>query len=224
MFTDGTAEHNHIRRHSSYLADTAGELLATLGRVARGLLLSLAVLFGPALILGVALGWLYQRVPLTSLSADSLDHPTPRLGAAVAVVVLAMAAFLLGVFARDKNGRPTGTARLATDCAGLAWIVAGAAVVVPSLAWAASWLLSHTDRAIDVGASVGVVALTYLVPCRRWPGGIGPYSGDGSVSSAGTRPPRRACPCPTVWFGGFSSSSPPECSRCCGCCSSVPPS
>lgn len=170
VFTDGTAEHNHIRRHSSYLADTAGELLATLGRVARGLLLSLAVLFGPALILGVALGWLYQRVPLTSLSADSLDHPTPRLGAAVAVVVLAMAAFLLGVFARDKNGRPTGTARLATDCAGLAWIVAGAAVVVPSLAWAASWLLSHTDRAIDVGASVGVVALTYLsaVSAMAW--------------------------------------------------------
>ncbi|WP_298181702.1 patatin-like phospholipase family protein [Saccharomonospora sp.] len=170
VFTDGTAEHNHLRRHSSYLADTVGEVLATLGRVARGLLLSLAVLFGPALVLGVAAGWLYQRVPLTSLSADTISYPTPRLGAAVAVVALAVAAFLFGVFSRDRDGRPNGTARLATDFAVLAWLVAGVAVVVPSLAWAASWLLSHTDRAVDVGASVGVVLLTYLsaVSAMAW--------------------------------------------------------
>ncbi|EHY87927.1 patatin-like phospholipase family protein [Saccharomonospora azurea] len=170
VFTAGTAEFNHIRRHSSYLADSPGEVLAALGRIARGLVLSLAVLFGPALVLGVAAGWLYQRVPLTSLSSDPIAYPTPRFGAAVAVVVLALCAFLFGMLAqRDPHGRGPAT-RLATDFAILAWIVAGVAVVVPALAWASAWLLSHTDRAVDVGASVGALVLTYLsaVSAMAW--------------------------------------------------------
>ncbi|EID56101.1 patatin-like phospholipase family protein [Saccharomonospora xinjiangensis] len=170
VFTDGTAELNHIRRHSSYLADSAGEVLAALGRIARGLVLSLTVLFGPALVLGVAAGWLYQRLPLTSLSSDPISYPAPRLGAAVAVVVLAMCAFLFGVLAPNERARRGVLSRLATDFATLAWIVAGVAVVVPSLAWASAWLLTHTDRAVDVGASVGAVLLTYFsaVSAMAW--------------------------------------------------------
>lgn len=170
VLTAGTAELNHIRRHSSYLADTPGEVLAALGRIARGLALSLTVLFGPALVLGVAAGWLYQRVPLTSLSSDPIGYPTPRLGAAVAVVVLALCAFLFGLVSRDEHTRRGVVSRLATDFATLAWIVAGVAVVVPSLAWASSWLLSRTDLAVDVGASVGAVVLTYLsaVSAMAW--------------------------------------------------------
>ncbi|EIE99487.1 patatin-like phospholipase domain-containing protein [Saccharomonospora glauca] len=170
VFTDGTAELNHIRRHSSYIADTSGEVLAALGRIARGLVLSLIVLFGPALVLGVAAGWLYQRVPLTSLSGDPLSYPTPRLGAAVAVTVLALCAFLFGLAARSENTRRAVVARLATDFAALAWIVSGIAVVVPSLAWVSAWLLSRTDVTVDVGAPVGAVALTYLsaVSAMAW--------------------------------------------------------
>ncbi|WP_244231207.1 patatin-like phospholipase family protein [Saccharomonospora piscinae] len=170
VFTDGTAELNHIRRHSSYLADTPGEILAALGRVARGLVLSLIVLFGPALVLGVAAGLLYERVPLTTLTSDPLAYPTPRLGAAIAVAVLAAAAFLVGILTQHERGRRGAAARLATDFAVLAWTVAGVAVVVPSLAWAASWLLAHTGRAVDVGASVGAVVLTYLsaVSAMAW--------------------------------------------------------
>ncbi|WP_197319081.1 patatin-like phospholipase family protein [Saccharomonospora sp. NB11] len=162
VFTAGTAEFNHVRRHSSYLADSPGEVLAALGRVARGLVLSLAVLFGPALVLGVATGWLYQRVPVTPLSSDPLAFPMPRLGAVVAVVVFALCAFLFSLLTQREPQRRGPISRLATDFAVLAWIVAGIAMVVPSLAWASAWLLSHTDRAVDVGASVGALALTYV--------------------------------------------------------------
>lgn len=161
-FTAGSAELHHIRRNSSYLANTPGELLGALGRIARGLLLSLTVLFGPALVLGVLAGWLYTRVPVTALTLDPLSFPVPRAGAVGAVFVLAAAAFSLALFSHGEAARRGRSGRLAAELTALALIVSVLVFVIPVLVWVSAWLLDHTGTAVDVGGSVGAVLLTYL--------------------------------------------------------------
>lgn len=162
VFGPGTPELHHIRRHSSYLADTPGELLKLLGRLAGTVALSLSVLFGPAIALGIAIRWLYQRVPLTALPAQDQLYPEPRPGAFAALGILAAAAFLLALFARGESAGRERAARLAYDLTVLSAATATLVLVVPMLVGAASWLLSNTNRAIDIGGSVGAVLLTYL--------------------------------------------------------------
>jgi len=64
-FLPGTAEADHLRRHSSYLASSPRELLIALGLLVFHLLLTLFLLFAPAVLLGVA------RAPSTRPSALS---------------------------------------------------------------------------------------------------------------------------------------------------------
>lgn len=169
-FTEGSAELHHIRRNSSYLANTPGELLGALARVGRGLLLSLTVLFGPAVVLGVLAGLLYARVPVTALRLDPLSLPVPRAGAVAAVAALAAAAFLLALFSHGEEARRGRSARYAAELTALAVVVSVLVFVVPLLVWGSAWLLDHTGSAVDVGGSVGAVLLTYLaaVAAMSW--------------------------------------------------------
>ncbi|NIJ12313.1 hypothetical protein FHU38_002657 [Saccharomonospora amisosensis] len=169
-FTEGSAELHHIRRNSSYLANTPGELLGALGRVGRGLLLSLTVLFGPAVVLGVVTGWLYARVPVTAMPLDPVSPPLPRAGAVAAVAALAAAAFLLALFSHGEEARRGRSARYAAELTMLAVVVSVLVFVVPVLLWGSAWLLDHTDTAMGVGGSVGAVLLTYLttVAAMSW--------------------------------------------------------
>lgn len=63
-FGPGSVELDHVRRHSSYLATTATQMLVALAVLARGLLATLLLLFAPAVALGVAAAWFYRAVPL----------------------------------------------------------------------------------------------------------------------------------------------------------------
>ncbi len=67
-FVPGSPEEDHLRRHSSYLAATGGQLLTALALLGRHLVLTLTLLFGPAVIVGFAAGRLYAHVPLADLS------------------------------------------------------------------------------------------------------------------------------------------------------------
>ncbi|MBK1782823.1 patatin-like phospholipase family protein [Prauserella sp. ASG 168] len=163
VFAEGTAELHHVRRNSSYLADTPGRMLAALGRIARGLVLSLAVLFGPAVVLGVLAGALYDAVPLTPLTLDPLTYPAPRPGALVALGAVGGAAFLLALFTRGNAHRRARAGRLVAPLATVALTLAVLALAVPLLVWAAAALLESTGRvSAGVAGPVGTVVLTYL--------------------------------------------------------------
>ena len=113
-FLEGSAEEDHIRRHASYLADNPARMLVALGMLARHLLLTLTMLFGPAIVLGVATGTFYRAVPITpfastvpqSVTQDvSPDFPLPRWSALVALVALAGLATLLSQSHRHSAHR-----------------------------------------------------------------------------------------------------------------------
>ncbi len=160
-YREGSAELHHIRRHSSYLADTPGQLLAALGRVARGLVLSLALLFGPAIALGVAAGWLYRHVPFTDPALGPLAFPVPRPATLAALGVVAVAAFLLALFAAGAAAERPRSARLARQLATLAGLTAVLTLAVPALGWLAGWLLARTGQGVEIAGPVGTVLLTF---------------------------------------------------------------
>ncbi|MFC4003493.1 patatin-like phospholipase family protein [Prauserella oleivorans] len=160
VFTEGTAELHHIRRNSSYLADTPARMLGALGRIARGLVLSLTVLFGPAIVLGVLFGLFYDRVPITELEPGLSGVPVPRPGGLLALGAVTALAFLLALFARGNAPRRVRSARLAPSVTALAVVLAALVVVVPALVWAAGRLVSTMDAVRGFGP-VGTVLLTY---------------------------------------------------------------
>src|SRR5699024_4623509 len=103
VFGPGTPELHHIRRHSSYLAETAGQLLGLLGRLAGILTLSLLVLFGPAILLGITIRWLYRWLPFGPLPTQSQLVPEIEAGTLTALIAVATTAFLLTLFARRNS-------------------------------------------------------------------------------------------------------------------------
>ncbi len=172
----GSVEEDHVRRHSSYLANTTGELAVALGLVMRHLVLSLAVLFGPAVVAGVLAGWFYRYMPIASVArlqatgtstvkTPFLIFPATSLIALGVVCGMAMLLWLCAQFAaahRSKTYLPLrGASKYTTLLAG---IVACVTVIVPLLTSTAAWLLSLSRGVVHVaiGGPVGGLLLTYL--------------------------------------------------------------
>jgi hypothetical protein len=178
-FLPGTVEEDHVRRHASYLAANPVELLVALGLLARHLLLTLVVLFGPAVLLGVAAGIFYRAVPLTLIGASvaqppsgdvSPDFPGPRASAwwALGVLIaLAAAAWLSAQGAsarttvwRSRDIRRLGT-RFAAQLAQLTLVTAVLTLALPAVIWISAWLLQHSGSTLRIASPVGGVLLTY---------------------------------------------------------------
>src|SRR6185312_11816826 len=60
-FAESSPEFDHFRRHSSYIADSPGELLLALTVVLKNLIASMAILFTLPAVLGSVLGYLLSR-------------------------------------------------------------------------------------------------------------------------------------------------------------------
>jgi len=60
-FAEGSPEFDHFRTHSSYIADSPGELLLALTVVLKNLIASMAILFTLPAVLGSVLGYLLSR-------------------------------------------------------------------------------------------------------------------------------------------------------------------
>ncbi|MDQ0381606.1 hypothetical protein [Amycolatopsis thermophila] len=161
----GSVEEDHIRRHVSYLAGTTPQLLTALGVLARGLVLSLFLVFAPAVVLGVATGWLYQHIPLTVFPAGGA-YPAPRLGALIALGLTTVVAAVLSLIARWLPPKRVVLRQVArrssTRLAVLAAVIATLTLGLPALAWLADRLLTLTPSAVALGSPAVAVLLTYL--------------------------------------------------------------
>ncbi|UQS24858.1 hypothetical protein L1857_19600 [Amycolatopsis thermalba] len=164
-FGPGSAEEDHVRRHVSYLANTPAELLTALGVLARGLLLSLFLVFAPAVVLGVVTGWLYRQVPLTVFPADG-GYPAPRPGALLSLgltLVLAAAVSLVARWIPPARLLLRQIARrLSSRLALLAALIALLVLGLPALAWLADRLLTLTPPTIALGSPFVALLLTYV--------------------------------------------------------------
>jgi hypothetical protein len=184
----GTVELDHVRRHSSYIADTAIEMLVALGVLARGLLASLVVLFGPAAPIGVLTAWFYNEIPLTVLPVlhggasnpdpagtattrganAALSLPSRGLWAIGVVVAIAAGCWLFELGWRSLHSTTDRTARRwverATVLTRVAIFVFVTVVAVPVVVWVSGRVVSLADASagIGIGGSVGAVVLSYL--------------------------------------------------------------
>ncbi|OBI44091.1 hypothetical protein A5706_04485 [Mycobacterium sp. E796] len=77
-FEEGSPEFDHFRRHSSYIADSPGELLVALTIVLKNLIASMAILFTLPAVLGSVLGYLFSRSVFSF--AVIVPVPNPSLG------------------------------------------------------------------------------------------------------------------------------------------------
>jgi hypothetical protein len=175
-FLPGTAEEDHVRRHSSYLASTPAELLLALGLVLRHLLLTLVLLFGPAVLLGVAMGLFYRTVEVSPVAASvaaagtgTPDFPAPPQSVWWALGILGLLAvgvWLAGQLARAhspdvrsqkvRRGLPQTSVMLAR----LTGVVAMVTIGVPTLVWISSLVLQG-GSSVRVGGPIAGVLLTY---------------------------------------------------------------
>ncbi|MBD0689621.1 hypothetical protein [Streptomyces sp. CBMA123] len=177
----GSPEEDHLRRHSKYIADGAGEWLVALGTLLRGVLSALTLLLAAVLVLGLGLSRFYHAVPLTdldALAAAGLRHPgavpgalafrTPALAALGALLAAAAGCWLLWLLAFPPLGwhavLPRALRRLNYAALALAGLLALGVLAVPGLAWGAVRLqqaLAAGPQLTGAGLSLTVV-LSYL--------------------------------------------------------------
>lgn len=167
-YGEGSVEVDHVRRHSSYIATTATQMLVALAVLARGLLATLLLLFSAAVAIGVAVAWFYRAIPLSTLP----QLPPQRAIAAVAVVAsLALLAWLLQIFCgsslRSYRKRAyRWLTRASVFLTQVAVITAVIAVGIPILVWVCAKVANAANGSarpgIGAGGSVGTFLLTYL--------------------------------------------------------------
>ena len=68
VFTPGSAEEDHLRRHGKYLADGGREWVTALGVVLRGVAASLALLTLGVVVAGVGLNAFYRAAPVVDVT------------------------------------------------------------------------------------------------------------------------------------------------------------
>ena len=164
-FDRGSAEEDHLRRHSSYIADGAGQWLLALAVLLRGVLSSLAVIGLTITTLGLAIGKFYSLVPLadggklgclrpkftltSTPCVDTIQKPPraphfPPVSPGILYAIgffaaLALVAFLL----RQVAVNPGPERRISLTAAallGATALVATIGVALPALLWASSWV------------------------------------------------------------------------------------
>ncbi len=82
VFAPGSAEEDHLRRHSSYIADTAGQWVSALGVLFRCVATGIVLIGLTITALGLAIGRFYRDIPivtggLAKLRPLFLTHPQP---------------------------------------------------------------------------------------------------------------------------------------------------
>jgi len=185
----GSVELDRVRRHSSYIATSATQMLVALAVLARGLLATLMLLFFPAVAIGVAAAWFYKAVPLavlpllppqiprvnevkvaaTARADAALSLPMHAVLAVAVIALIAMLTWLLQLLfgsAVTSSGQRAYRwfSRTSVFWTQIGVVVAVGAVGIPTLLWASGRILSLTNTSARLGASgsVGTVLLTYL--------------------------------------------------------------
>ena len=180
-FSPGSAEEDHLRRHSSYIAAGLRQWMVALGVLLRGVLSSLVVIGLTITTLGLALGGFYGYVPIAAggdlatllprfavAGKHTKAPPYPAIPLGIWFAIGAFAALaLLTYLARQLAVRPAPARRISQIALALlaaAALLAVIGVVLPALLWASSWVTWPLGLGPLRSASIGSLTLvvTYL--------------------------------------------------------------
>jgi hypothetical protein len=179
-FAPGSPEEDHLRRHSSYIAESLGQWLVALGVLLRGVLSSLIIIGLTITTLGLAIGAFYRHVPITAggnlprpkfavtgknVSAPAYPAVPAGVWYAIAVVVgLTLLAYLVRQLAAGREAWRRRTSRGAMILLSATLLLAALGVALPALLWASSWVTWKLGFSLRPAAAVGslTVVTTYL--------------------------------------------------------------
>jgi len=208
-FAPGSPEEDHLRRHSSYIADGLGQWLVALGVLLRGVLSSLIIIGLTITTLGLAIGAFYRHVPITAggnlpppkfaVTGKNAHAPAyPAIPAGVWYVIAVAAGLTLLAYlvrqltaGREAWRRRTSRGAMILLCATL--LLAALGVAVPALLWASSWVTWKLGFSLRPAAAVGslTVLTTYLgaVVALFWRKRTTIAKAAGTVTSAASKGP-----------------------------------
>jgi hypothetical protein len=186
-FEEGSAEFDHIRRGSSYIADSPLGLVRALAQVLKNLLASLAIILTVPVVAGSAAGWLLAQIPIAAFPPVPAGHPVSELKQHgdyfMSLVAQPAAYWALGCFAglavlstmgavvvewkwdspasERWRGRISGIARAS---AGFALVIFTLTIALPGLMRLCWWASSQTPPSPGgaFAALSGVVGLNYV--------------------------------------------------------------
>jgi hypothetical protein len=167
VFTPGSAEEDHLRRHGKYLADGGREWLTALGVVLRGVAASLGLLTLGVVVIGVGLNAFYRAAPVVDVTRflprfDPASGPEPApfpappaavwwtlgVGAAIAAAWVVVMVGLLA--SSDRLGLSRVARNLFRATVGVTAVVVVYAIAVPAVVWAMTRLTWATG--VEPGA------------------------------------------------------------------------
>ncbi len=208
-FAPGSPEEDHLRRHSSYIADGLGQWLVALGVLLRGVLSSLIIIGLTITTVGLGIGAFYRHVPITAggnlpppkfavtgKNAHAPAYPAIPAGVWYAIAVaagLALLAYLARQLAagRETWRRRTSRGSMILLCATLLLVVLG--VAMPALLWASSWVTWKLGFSLRPAAALSslTVITTYLgaVVALFWRNRTTIAKTAGTVTSAASKGP-----------------------------------
>ena len=181
VFAPGSTEEDHLRRHSSYVADGAREWMVAFWTLLRGIVVSFALINLTVAVAGLLLARYYTAVPIVDLAglrprflvdpgAQAPAFPTPPSGVLVAIgttAATAFVSFVLGILVlslREKPVRRPG--RIGRALAVVAALLAVVGLAVPALVWASAWVTWKLDiedaASTATGGTLSAVLLAYL--------------------------------------------------------------
>ncbi|MFP5346357.1 MAG: patatin-like phospholipase family protein [Actinomycetes bacterium] len=162
----GSVEEDHVRRHSSYIADGLAQWLVALGVLLRNLLFSLALLAVTAVAAGFVVGLFYRVLPVVPLkglrqsffASTAPPFPLPGTGARLALVslglvTLALYVVKLAAFVDTGGVSAVGQVLVRRSFQALL-LVAVLTVAVPALLWSS---VAVTTIGAQSGSGVGVI-------------------------------------------------------------------
>lgn len=174
----GSVSEDHLRRHSSYIASSAGQIGLALLLLARGLLASLFVLFSGAIVIGVLIGSFYAYVPITELKqvvvpepGSGVAFPRPSGPALVALLFfggVTVVSWMVGVVLASWRDWYSRACRVlvwtAKAFAGVTAVIGLFVVGIPALTWLCAWTYAKIGDGptVAIGGSVLTVVLSYF--------------------------------------------------------------
>ena len=195
VFAPGSPEEDHLRRHSSYIADTAGQWATALGVLFRCVATGIVLIGLTITALGLAIGRFYRQIPIVTGGLGQfrplfLAHPQTTNGklppapgwpvipwgvtlAIMAVLVLAVLAYLVQVSLSSLFGRDNKiTGAAGKYLIGLTGLLVALGIAIPALIWLSSWLSWQLDfsrtPAVTTGSIAGIVTYFGALIATLW--------------------------------------------------------
>jgi hypothetical protein len=171
-YMPGSVEFDHVRRHSSYIASTATQMLVALAVLARGLVATLMLIFAPAVALGVGAAWFFYAIPLgvfpfPALARSGFTSPAlPLQNAVLAAALVAGLALLAWLIQLASDATQSNEGNVASNVGQRAFRWSSRGYLVKFGRWTYQWSSRASVFLTQIAVIIAVMAVG--IPLLVW--------------------------------------------------------